>query len=71
MKLRTSKVFGNYPESEKQENLKIITKFPEKWVLIDTENNQLYRGTRNKKITKIWKPIVSKNILEKLRCLFS
>ena len=37
--------------------LKIITKVPEKWMLIDLETNQKYIGTTNKKIGKNWKLI--------------
>ena len=71
MKSRNSKVFGDYLESEKEEKLKIITRFPEKWILIDTENNQFYRGTKNKEITKIWKPIISNEIIEKVKFLIT
>ena len=71
MKSRNSEVFGDFIESEKEEKLKIITRFPEKWILIDTENNQLYRGTKNKEITKIWKPIISNEIIEKVKFLIT
>ena len=36
---RKSNVFGEFAEADKDFELKIITRFPEKWVLIDTENN--------------------------------
>ena len=63
---RKSNVFGEFAEADKDFELKIITRFPEKWVLIDTENNQAYQATKNSIITKIWKPIKSKLILKKI-----
>ena len=48
---RKSNVFGEFVEADKDFELKIITRFPEKWVLIDTENNQAYQGTKNSIIT--------------------
>ena len=63
---RKSNVFGEFVEADKDFELKIITRFPEKWVLIDTENNQAYQRTINSIITKIWKPIKSKLIFKKI-----
>ena len=67
MKTRKSKIFGDFDESEKSNKLKIITKFPEKWILIDTENSRVYKGTKNKMITKIWNEILDKRILKKIQ----
>jgi len=67
MKTRKSKIFGGFDESEKSNKLQIITKFPEKWVLIDTENSRVYKGTKNKMITKIWNEILDKRILKKIQ----
>lgn len=40
--------------------LKVITKCPSKWILIDEETGQVYRGTDNPKIGKMWQLIQSK-----------
>ena len=37
--------------------LKVITKCPTKWILIDEETGQVYRGTENKEVDKMWKLI--------------
>tara|TARA_Y100000589_G_scaffold332295_1_gene391292 strand:- start:6588 stop:6773 length:186 start_codon:yes stop_codon:yes gene_type:complete len=37
--------------------LKVITKCPTKWILIDEETGQVYRGTENKEVGKMWKLI--------------
>ena len=44
-------------ELENPVELKVITKCPTKWILIDEETGQVYRGTENKEIGKIWKLI--------------
>lgn len=41
-------------ESEIGIDLSIVTKVPEKWLLIDLENLQLYRGANTSFITKRW-----------------
>ena len=41
-------------ESEIGIDLSIVTKIPEKWLLIDLENLQLYRGANSSIITKRW-----------------
>jgi hypothetical protein len=41
-------------ESEIGIDLSIVTKVPEKWLLIDLEKLQLYRGTNSSIITKRW-----------------
>ena len=55
MKIRKSKLFGNYNEKEKDIILRIITRFPEKWILIDSETDQIYKGCEDDKIGKNWK----------------
>lgn len=49
------------PELESAIHLAVITKVPEKYILIDTETGQTYRGsdTDNPYLPgyKIWKPI--------------
>ena len=42
-------------ELENPVELKVITKCPTKWILIDEETGQVYRGTENKEIGKMWK----------------
>ena len=37
--------------------LKVITKCPSKWILIDEETGQVYRGTENSKVGKMWQLI--------------
>lgn len=37
--------------------LKVITKCPQKWLLIDQETGQVYRGTENPKVGKMWQLI--------------
>lgn len=37
--------------------LKVITKCPSKWILIDEETGQVYRGTENPKVGKMWQLI--------------
>lgn len=62
---RNSKIFGDYNVDENSYNLYIKTKFPEKWVLIDTENEQYYQGTRDVTLMNQWKKI-DIEILQKL-----
>lgn len=47
-------------ELEKAIELKVITKCPSKWILIDEETGQVYRGTENPKVGKMWRLIQSK-----------
>jgi hypothetical protein len=35
----------------------VITKCPTKWILIDEETGQVYRGSENKEVGKMWKLI--------------
>ena len=42
---------------DKSVELKVITKCPTKWILIDEETGQVYRGTENKEVGKMWKLI--------------
>ena len=44
-------------ELENPVELKVITKCPTKWILIDEETGQVYRGTDNKEVGKMWKLI--------------
>tara|TARA_B100000609_G_C17067682_1_gene357414 strand:- start:235 stop:420 length:186 start_codon:yes stop_codon:yes gene_type:complete len=37
--------------------LKVITKCPTKWILIDEETGQVYRGSENKEVGKMWELI--------------
>jgi hypothetical protein len=37
--------------------LKVITKCPSKWILIDGETGQVYRGSENKEVGKMWELI--------------
>ena len=71
MKTRNSKIFGDFDESEHSIKLEIRTKLPEKWILIDTENSRVYKGTKNKKTLKIWKEIVDNRILKKIQNIIS
>jgi hypothetical protein len=44
-------------ELENPVELKVITKCPTKWILIDEETGQVYRGTENKEVGKMWELI--------------
>jgi hypothetical protein len=41
-------------ELDQAVELKVITKCPTKWILIDEETGQVYRGSENKEIGKMW-----------------
>ncbi|MDB2675556.1 hypothetical protein N9Y90_03390 [Flavobacteriales bacterium] len=41
-------------ELEKPVELKLITKCPSKWILIDEETGQVYRGSNNSEVGKMW-----------------
>lgn len=47
-------------ELEKPVELKLITKCPTKWILIDEETGQVYRGTNNQEVGKMWELIRAK-----------
>ena len=66
MKNRKSHIFKDHIESEKVFTLKVITKFPEKWVLVDTETCKIYNGTKNENLFMNWDLIKDKETLEKL-----
>tara|TARA_B110000114_G_C15025834_1_gene370901 strand:+ start:827 stop:1027 length:201 start_codon:yes stop_codon:yes gene_type:complete len=62
MKKRSSIVFGELSETEKT-TLKVITKSPEKWILIDTETMQFYQGCKDvNEVKQMWKKIDSLKI---------
>lgn len=42
---------------DKALELKVITKCPSKWILIDEETGQVYRGSESKEVGKMWKLI--------------
>ena len=42
---------------DKPVELKVITKCPTKWILIDEETGQVYRGSENKEVGKMWELI--------------
>ena len=44
--------------------LKVITKCPSKWILIDEETGQVYRGTKNTEIGKMWNLIKNQNYFD-------
>ena len=52
MKNRKSHIFKEYNESENAIILKVITKFPEKWILVDTETLKIYNGSKNEELFK-------------------
>lgn len=66
MKIRKS-FEQEVPELEKAITLSVFTKVPLKWILIDTETLQVYKGTNNKEIGKQWKKISSITNIEKFR----
>ena len=66
MKNRKSHIFKDHKESEKAITLKVITKFPEKWVLVDTETCKIYNGTKNENIFMNWDLIKDKETIKKL-----
>lgn len=61
---RKSIVFGEHYENKR--TLNVITKFPKKWILIDTENINFFQGSENKTIGKQWNQI---NDIEQLQSL--
>ena len=44
-------------ELENPVELKVITKCPTKWILIDEETGQVYRGSNSTKVGQMWKLI--------------
>ena len=66
MKNRKSHIFKEHKESENAIILKVITKFPEKWILVDTETLKIYNGSKNEDPFKNWNLIDDKNIFNKL-----
>ena len=57
MKKRFSILFGEFSETEKI-TLKVLTKAPEKWILFDSETNQLYQDCKySSEVKKMWKNI--------------
>jgi hypothetical protein len=45
------------PELDKAISLSVYTKVPSKWILIDTETLDVYKGSNNLEIGKQWKKI--------------
>lgn len=45
------------PELDKAITLSVYTKVPLKWILIDTETLDVYKGSNNLEIGKQWKKI--------------
>ena len=66
MKIRKSNIFGSQSEADNDTILKVITRFPEKWILIDTETNQIYSGTKNTEIFKNCSSIKEKEVKKKI-----
>jgi hypothetical protein len=66
MKNRKSHIFKDQIESEKAFTLKVITKFPEKWILIDTETCKIFNGTKNENLFKNWDLIKDEKTIKKL-----
>lgn len=66
MKKRNSMIFGKKTELKNHIELKIITRFPEKWILIDSETSQVYSGNNNLKMGNNWNKIIDKPILKKI-----
>ncbi len=66
MKNRKSQLFKDHQESEKAFTLKVITKFPEKWILVDTETLEIYNGTKNESLFKNWDLIKDKKTIKNL-----
>ncbi|MDB0006495.1 hypothetical protein N9E30_00930 [Flavobacteriales bacterium] len=44
-------------ELEEPVELKLITKCPTKWILIDEETGQVYRGSNSTEVGKMWELI--------------
>ena len=45
------------PELDKAISLSVYTKVPSKWILIDTETLDVYKGSNNLEIGKQWQKI--------------
>ena len=41
----------------------MITKCPTKWILIDEETGQVYRGSENKEVGKMWELISQAKVI--------
>jgi hypothetical protein len=56
---KNRKIICQYDKKELDDKveLKVITKIPSKWLLVDLETGQTYIGTNNKEIGKQWKII--------------
>ncbi len=66
---RKSKIFGNYEVNNEKFTLNIITKFPKKWILIDSESGEFYQGSNNLEFKKHWEKIDDNDIFIKLLSL--
>lgn len=56
--MKKRKVFDQYiSELDKAITLSVYTKAPFKWVLIDTETLDVYKGSNNLEIGKQWQKI--------------
>tara|TARA_R100000734_G_C3319058_1_gene114159 strand:+ start:2087 stop:2287 length:201 start_codon:yes stop_codon:yes gene_type:complete len=66
--MRNTRIINNkkVKDLEKPIELKIITLCPSKWLLIDQETGQIYKGTENTEIGKMWELINDKNISKTL-----
>lgn len=65
MKLSRKIYNGNFVEElQNKIELKIITKAPQKWLLIDLETLQMYNGSNNNLIGKQWNKINNKDFDE-------
>ena len=58
------------PELKSAITLSVYTKAPLKWVLIDTETLEMYKGTTNLEIGKQWEKIKSKDEIEVIKNVF-
>ena len=59
---RKSIIFGEHNEDKR--TLMVITKFPKKWILIDTENINFFQGAECDRIGKQWNQINDAKIIE-------
>jgi hypothetical protein len=58
------------PELKSAITLSVYTKAPLKWVLIDTETLEIYKGTNNQEIRQQWEKIISNDEIEVIQNVF-
>jgi len=66
MKQRKSLIFKDSAPLDKSTTLQIKTKFPQKWILIDTENGSIFQGKNEMENGQYWANISKTKIATKI-----